>query len=128
MSDDLNFLDYSDHKWKGIYKINFCVMCDHHTITCPVCENTSCNGGGCKECVEVFRGFNKSKFNVESYLSKEEVEICNKAERLKNLIKKTIEAGFNSINWKHLHETGNLCESDYTVFKKELEFVKNTNA
>ena len=45
------------NKFSG--KIYFCNVCDCPAITCYHCENSSCNGGGCRHCDADFKDFNK---------------------------------------------------------------------
>lgn len=49
-----------DQKFKEIYTITWCSLCDCSVITCRECRNSSCNGGGCEKCSTDFDEFNKT--------------------------------------------------------------------
>ena len=42
-----------DHK----HQVHFCQLCDTPFITCEFCDNSSCSGGGCFKCAELFKDF-----------------------------------------------------------------------
>lgn len=46
--------------WKG-YKVKWCETCHVPYIVCPKCHNSTCNGGGCDFCHDIFDEFLKSK-------------------------------------------------------------------
>jgi hypothetical protein len=50
-------------KFKNKYDIFWCDLCETAYIKCPACGNSSCNGGGCVKCDEVFSQFSKVSDN-----------------------------------------------------------------
>lgn len=61
-------------KYKN-YKIKYCDHCDTPITICPVCKNSSCNGGGCESCIkddketqEILKGLVRSDFQPEDIL------------------------------------------------------------
>ncbi len=39
----------TDYTWNNI-EVKYCHLCECFIISCDFCKNSSCNGGGCKEC------------------------------------------------------------------------------
>ena len=111
-----------EKKWKGKYKLSWCDLCNSATICCPEpeCHGSACNGGGCPSCVEDTTEFNKMKTHVEDYLTKEEVDIYYKSDRLKKLILDSIESGDCEINWKKFDKEGRFSINDSHIFSKEI--------
>lgn len=61
-------------KYKN-YQIKYCDHCDTPITICPVCKNSSCNGGGCESCSKdweetrsFLRGLTISDFQSEDIL------------------------------------------------------------
>lgn len=46
---DKSFLHNTAYTWEG-KPVGYCGGCECFCIQCPVCENVSCNGAGCREC------------------------------------------------------------------------------
>ena len=114
--DELNLMS---PKYKERYEISWCELCHVAIITCPKCKNSSCNGGGCKECLDDFDEFSKKHIRVAYYLSAEEKKIYEKCLRLKHFILETI--GENDcINFKELEKKGKLSKYDEKMFEKYL--------
>ncbi len=66
------FISPSDWMW--------CSLCEQPFVSCDICNNTSCNGGGCGACDEKFQlasemmnnGTAPPKENLKSNMAKEE--------------------------------------------------------
>lgn len=58
--------------WKD-FKIRYCILCETFYISCnyPNCHGTSCNGGGCINCVRHFENFK----NIRDFLNDQKVLI-----------------------------------------------------
>lgn len=106
--------------WKEKYQIGWCELCNCLYIGCPVCHNSSCNGGGCKECHEVFEDFQNCKSQIQSYLTKEELITFEKIFFLKKLIRESVSLGDYAIDFKKFHKLELLCQREEEIFKKEI--------
>lgn len=113
-------LGFETPLWKEKYKISWCHLCDAAILTCPACENTTCNAGGCDACHETFIEFNKGKVTVFAYLTDDESAVYQKAMRIQNFILESLAKGRSEINWKQLDEDGEMTDHDVKVFEKEL--------
>ena len=104
-------------KWKDKYIVDWCDLCRTATIRCSDCKNSSCNGGGCPNCLDDFVEFNhQCKTSVENYLTEEEVKIYHKCLQLKKFIIKTLRNGDKEINWLELDKRGELSKYDRQFF------------
>lgn len=112
---------FNEAQWKEKYEISWCGMCNVAIITCPQCDNTSCNAGGCEACDQDFTEFLQGKIGVEAYLSKEEAKIFDKARRIQKFILETLAEGHPEIDWKALRDRGKMSQNDQEHFTKELE-------
>lgn len=86
------------------YELKWCKECNCFTIICPEesCFGTSCNGSGCEKCNSDFDFFYKhTKLHLNNYLTKEELIILEKADKIKELISKSSNAGFNEIDFNY---------------------------
>ena len=78
-------------RWKNKYKVKWCDLCDCAILICPECKNSTCNGGGCKECHEEFSTFNKKvKSNVHSYLTDDENRVYEKCKTIQEFILESV--------------------------------------
>ena len=111
--------------WKGKYPLSYCELCETVCIKCPACNNVSCNGGGCDECMKDYPEWSETKHHYESYLTTEENKAVSKVRFLKRYIQASLAAGFSEINWQYLHETGKLCGSAYSLFDELKDFDPN---
>lgn len=108
-------------KWKG-NKFWWCDMCDTFSIGCPVkCTGSSCNGGGCPECIELHKDFHKAKTSMTDYLNQSEREVYEKIRWLKKYMKESLEQGEYEINWKRMKQQGHLCKITESMFGAEIE-------
>jgi hypothetical protein len=53
-----------------LYRIQYCKQCKCFMISClnEVCWGSSCNGGGCDDCVPAYTAFDKQIGNILSQL------------------------------------------------------------
>lgn len=109
--------------WRGTFKLSWCDLCECASIICPDCKLGSCSAGSCEKCHDAFTEFLEQQITVESYLSPEEAEIYRKGIKLKQLIFDSLGRGETQIDWKVLHERGELSRHDEKVFAKELRAV-----
>lgn len=107
-------------RWKNKYQVTWCDLCVTAIITCPSCNNSSCNGGGCKLCDLDFDEFNRNKIRVEAYLTKEEIQVFRKAEYLKKYILQSIKKGKTEIDFKKLQADGELSVVSEKLFSDRL--------
>jgi hypothetical protein len=105
--------------WKGKYKIKWCEMCRTATIVCETCKNSSCNGGGCKECDADFTYFISVKTTIEEYLTDEEIEVYHKADYLKKFILDSLGKGEREIDFNRMERDGELSEVTKKMFLKK---------
>lgn len=104
-------------RWKGKYPVGWCDLCATAKIGCPVCKNSSCNGGGCKECIDDFVEFcENTKHRVESYLTPEEILVYDKILSLKKHIVDTLKENHREIDWELLNKEGKLSQVDEAMF------------
>lgn len=109
-------------RWKGKFRIWWCDLCDTFSIGCPAeCKGSSCNSGGCHECIDTHIDFNKNaKTNPKDYLSEEEKMVYEKIFWLKKYMKESLLENEYSINWKRLKQQGQLCGLSEKIFAKEI--------
>jgi len=110
-------LDAMDRQWKGKYAVTWCHLCDTAVILCPVCHNSSCNGGGCNKCVKDFAEFGKYKTSVEDYLNEKEIYSYHKGLRLQRLIVESIQRQEKELDFKALKSSGHLSQADENMFE-----------
>ena len=117
----------NDSIWRG-YNVKWCNECNRAIIVCDVCKNSSCNGGGYKECNDDFEVFNKHKTLLIDYLDDEEVKILHKIEKLKKLIPISIGLGQSEIDWTSEEILNNLSPKDEEIFNREIEndWIRNS--
>jgi hypothetical protein len=106
--------------WKEKYKISWCDHCEVAVIVCPECANTTCNGGGCDACHDVFVEFNKGKVGVESYLTSEEAKVYRKTLRIQHFILESLARGQAVVDFQALNHAGQMSHNDKELFQKEL--------
>lgn len=109
----------NDKQWNG-YKLGWCSLCDVAIITCPKCQNTSCNGGGCRCCQKDFNKFDKSKTCVVYYLSDEELKGYQKGRELKGYILDSLAKGEAEIDWAKMKEQGKFSKYTEELFAEKL--------
>ena len=117
---ELDIDEFLGDKWLGKYTVGWCDLCGCAYIRCPKCENISCNGGGCEECIVDDKKFSLYETRVESYLTEEERKIYDKVERLKKFIIESIRRGDLKIDFKALQKEGKLSPNDEEMFAREL--------
>jgi hypothetical protein len=127
MSNESRFLATLGKLWKNKYAVDWCELCRTAIIICPKCQNSSCNGGGCEECLKDWAEFKEYKRRVENYLTEDEIKIYNKCEALKDLIVKTIREEEKGINWEKIQKEGKLSINDEKLFCREIENSKWKN-
>ena len=119
-------------KWKGEngdYRLFFCGCCDSWNIACDDCSATSCNGTSCPKCHEDIETFSNLKTGAVDFLSDQETRVFNKIDMLKKHIETCLKNSVQPIDWKWLHDKGELCWFDYSLFEVELYEIglsKNT--
>ena len=119
MSDTLDEIFNEGNRWKNKYRISWCHQCDTAIIACPECGNTSCNGGGCKQCHDDFEEFiHKVNHSVEKYLTDEEIDIYHKCLYLRQLIVSGLKRGEHVLDFKKLQEDGHLSKNQEEKFLK----------
>ena len=107
-------LDEMGGKWKGKYAINWCHMCDTASIShngCPG-HGSSCNSGGCKECLDDFTEFNKLKTSVQDYITPEEAKVWEKCLRIRKHIVESLQRCEKEIVWAKLSKEGHLSQHE----------------
>lgn len=104
-------------KWKNKYNVEWCALCEVAAIVCPICKNSSCGGGGCKECMEDLDEWNKTKHCLEQYLPPNEVVFYEKCQQLKRFMIKSLQQSEHEINWKKSIDKGELSSHDEVLFK-----------
>lgn len=111
--------------WKNKYPLKWCELCEVIMAVCPKCKNTTCNGGGCSECMKDYPDWQATKHCFESYLSDAELKTTDKIFFLKRYIRESLLAGFKEINWQWLHDNGHLCQKAYEIFDELKDFDPN---
>jgi hypothetical protein len=109
--------------FRGKYEFDYCESCETFTIICPKCENSSCNGGGCNDCMNDpdNQEFCKGKHAVQWYLNEAELETFLKIQLLKKHLEECIQHGFTEINWKWLKDEEHYCEYDKKFFPEHFQ-------
>ena len=111
-----------DRLYKDKYKISYCNFCNKIIITCPICKNSSCNGGGCESCNEDFDYFlHDPKFNYISYLSENEFDIYRKVIRLQSLMMKSI-SNYDKVDFEQLKNEEYITKKDEVLVS---DYIKN---
>lgn len=109
-------------KWKNKYKVSYCEACQTFIINCEICHNSSCNGGGCINCIDSFEEFGRNKTRISDYLTEEENKVFHKAMRIKDHMDDSLPKGESEINWKQRQKDGQLSqheeENDFKGFLK----------
>ena len=108
--------------WKG-HKITWCDHCTVYTISCEYCRNSTCNGGGCDKCTDLFREFNQCKISPYDYLNEEERKVYYKVLRLMDFIPMSLNMGDKEIDWQKMEKTGQCCTKDWEVFEFEKKGI-----
>ena len=54
----------TNYTWNN-KEVEYCHLCEAFIISCEHCKNSSCNGGGCKECCGENKIFNLFSDNYE---------------------------------------------------------------
>lgn len=104
------------------YHLIWCEPCHDATIQCTACENTSCNAGGCGNCLADFEYFTTNyKYRVFQYLTTDENKVYEKALQIKKFLLDSLAYGEKEINWKRLRDSGEMSRNDEEVFKEELK-------
>lgn len=108
--------------WKGKYSLWWCELCDTFSIGCtnPKCHGSSCNAGGCPECIPVHEDFHEAKTHIWQYLSEDERKTYEKIQWLKKYMKESLSLSEYEINWKRMKQQGHLCEASQEIFAKEI--------
>jgi len=58
-----------EHFWKGL-PLWYCELCRTYSIGCKSkCGGSSCNAGGCPDCIEAHKDFHKAKTSIYEYLN-----------------------------------------------------------
>lgn len=102
---------FDNRRWTSpdgeTYQLSWCEMCHDAIIVCGHCDNSSCNGSGCVECLGDFEYFTENyKFRVSQYLTPEENKVYEKALQIKKFILNSIQYGEKEIDWKRLRIQG----------------------
>lgn len=105
-------------RYKGKYVVSWCDHCNQAIITCGKCHNTTCNGGGCKECVDDFDEFSCLNTRAENYLHPTEWDVIKKYRALKKFMIPSLGLGEKGINWSRLDVDGKLSENDIEMFSR----------
>lgn len=121
MSETRELAELSSDKWKDKYLVYWCQHCDVAVIECPSCHNTSCNAGGCPECLADYEEWKKVYHNVQNYLTPSERLAYEKGHRLKRLITDSIARGEIKLNFKKLFAEGRLSRNHEEIFAAELK-------
>ena len=105
--------------WRDKYQIDWCDFCRTAVIQCPVCKNSSCNGGGCDSCSNDadYKDFHGAKTQVENYLTKKEKRVYAKALRIKKFILESLMDGHKEIPFERYEEEGKFSQNDKEDFK-----------
>ncbi len=114
------FGNYWTSKNNVKYELNWCDLCDVARIVCPSCQNVSCSGGGCEECLRDWDEFKKYVTYIEHYLNPEEILIYDKCRSLKKHIVEQIEAGNLIIDFKKLKLEEHFSKHEEELFSKEI--------
>lgn len=111
-------LDGMGNKWKGKYVVSWCHLCNTASIShhgCPG-HGSSCNAGGCPDCIEDFKEFNKLKTTVEDYITEEEAKTWEKCLRLRKHIVESLQRGEKQLYWEKLAKEGHLSQNERQMF------------
>ncbi len=106
--------------------INYCDLCQCFYTTCEYCKNISCSGGGCERCST--GGFLEGKkHRVLNYLSESEKILFWKFDRLRDIMKESLNRGETEINWQKAWDLGSLSYNNENIyFKEELKNIDKT--
>jgi hypothetical protein len=106
-------------KYKEKYPVQWCNLCEVAIISCPICENASCNGSGCEECKNDFIEFTANKSHrIETYLTEDEIKLLHKFHSIKKHMIDTLSEGIMKIDWLELDKAGRLSQNDRDMFIK----------
>lgn len=122
-NDILDEIFDQEPKWKQVFRLWWCDLCDTFSIGCPSqkCSGSSCNGAGCPECIDVHNDFNKlAKTNPKEYLNEQEQLAYEKIKWLRRYMKESLAENEYEINWKRLKQQGQLCVLSEGIFAKEI--------
>ena len=110
--------------WKDKYKIYWCDMCNVWSISCSKCQGSSCNCGGCPECLEDLKEFVKVNPWPEYYMNEQERKTVEKYKRIQQLLGECLKAGCSGLDLEWLYYSGKFCDNDWEILDLKFEPYK----
>jgi len=104
--------------WRGKYRIRWCELCDTWSASCPnpKCQGSSCNCGGCDECLQDLKDFNSLNPWPVAHLSAADREAVERYHSIKKHLGRCLAKG-ESLDLKEAKDEGWMSPNEEKLFE-----------